>query len=193
MMRQAIVDALWHRGHEGIELEWRLGRKLNGAFLPGVDGELWNAVLAKYEKYDSRKTHVDTVEYIHADNSRRTVERGKLDTWMIKERIVHVDADETEHGCFRVSVAKEKPMHPPAHPAPLKFVRHKKRDSFFFKIWRLDCTLVTGNDPNGDLDNDESRYEVELELADPDALFMYTMEYIIEWGTQLACETLALR
>lgn len=180
-----VLDVLREYGHEGIEIEWRLGRHLDGTFHPGIPEGQWKAMLQKCESIqDVRVEKSSTIEHITHDHRKKIVHETGEVTWMSKHRLATFDANPD----FRVSIAQECPLEPLPDPAEgFSHTRHKRRTSFFYKIWRLDFTQVTSNDPT-QLDHDTETYEMELELISASSLFAYTTNYICDWATHFLNE-----
>lgn len=179
--KDIVLETLRTYGHQGLELEFRVGKKLE-TFVPGVSKDVWDGVKTRMDAFGYPQSIKTTVEHIRDDGLKKIEEEGSASvSWMTKERIVHVDSE-----TYRLSLAKETILKDPPSIRYHLFshTRYKHRISYFFKIWRLDLTKVTSNDPR-DLDNDQETYELELELADPTAFFVYTVDHILQWGSDV--------
>lgn len=184
--RDTLLEVLRRHGHHGLEIEWRIGRKLDREFVPGVSREEWTAVKNRMDAHGFQKEELVTVEHVARDGYKKIVYSDGRTTWMNKFRIAHLDAEE-----FRLSFAKEQFLHEPPKQQHQTIVhtRHKERITYFFKIWKVDMTRVTSNDPDN-LDNDMETFEIEIELADVGALFMYTVDHIVSWGEEVVARVM---
>lgn len=195
-VESALTDTLQTYGHHRLELEFRLGHRTGGRFLPGVTEAAWEALKHTLdcscgEGKAFEVVVADTVELISDDGSggKYVVDNtgAARPYWMHKRRLWDFDADTRSAWCCRTSASLEAvdPPHsqkPP--PAGHQFERHKRRWSYKHRCWSFDLTRVTGNLPH-QLDNDGVSYEVELELADPAELFARPTGELLEWGWKM--------
>jgi len=172
---------LMHYSADTLELEWRMGRQLPHAFVPGVSKRVFErcrSMLCASKSFE--RSCSDTTEQLAADHLKYVVDNvTKAGHWCKKTReFVHDTAT------VRMAVSSEV-FHGLGQPAgPFTGTRHKSRESFVHKCWRFDLTRVKSNH-HDDLDNDDEIFEVELELADRTALFVYTLDHLLAWGTAL--------
>lgn len=174
-------------GHPLLELEYRLGKQVGQKFIPGVSRESFKKIQHALE-YCVEATPLapqKTTEAITANGVKHIVER---DEWIHKVRLGNVDLGRIEPSApyvARASISIETPVQAPSPAAaqsdPVVCRRKKDRKSFQYKCWRYDLTSVA----NGEQDADDDVYEVEVELAHTDALFVYTVEHLVNWGAAL--------
>ena len=190
----ALVKALKTYGHERLELEFRLGHRAPGGFVPGVSEGAWDALKARLDQSCGegkafRLVTTDTRELISGDGSGAKYVIDKAGAtppfWMRKQRLWDVDRDTgTPWGC-RASASLEVVDPPQAQPRPPpgthRFERHKQRWSYRHRCWAFDLTRVASNLPH-QLDNDSVSFEVEMELADPSELFARPVPNLLEWA-----------
>ena len=181
-------------GHRRLELEFRLGHRTGGRFVPGVSETAWTALKQTLDasgSFDVAAT--STRELISDDGSggKYVVPSEGEPHWMHKKRLLDVDVDtDSSPWCCRTSVSLEEvdppgPQRPP--PSRHRFERHKERWSYRYRCWSVDLTRVASNLPH-QLDNDAMSYEVEIELADTSELFTRTRDAVLEWGWKLVTD-----
>lgn len=194
-LRAALAQVLRTYGRERLELEFRLGHRTAGKFVPGVSEAGWERLKCKLD--DGSLGHqvvvTDTRELICDDGSGgkyvvdTATQRGH---WMHKKRLHDLDMDTESPWCCRASLSLEV-VDPPERqrPAPPthRFERHKQRWSYGFKCWSIDLTRVVSNLPH-QLDNDGVSYEVEIELRDTAELFTRTLDDVLRWGWALVTD-----
>jgi hypothetical protein len=80
---------------------------------------------------------------------------------------------------------------PEGTPVPSRggFSRYKERRSYQHGCWSIDLTKVS---TTTDIDCDKWTYEVEIELADKEQLFVRPIGNILQWGNQVANDMLRL-
>jgi hypothetical protein len=190
-VRAALADALRAHGAGKVELEYRLGRMVGDAFVPGVAREAFATIQRLLDSNPAAiaKTTCDTHEMLNGTDARfvRTGEHA-AGAWVYKKKIASVTEGISMHDFVqRASVALEITDHPPppADAPPFKYHRTKKRTSYAWRGWRYDLTRVTSNLPHL-ADLDEEILEVEIELADTAMVYVYTLEHLVEWGRGLA-------
>lgn len=181
-IQKHLRDAVRRYGHHQVELEFRLGKQVGSKFISGVSEESFKkiqAALEKSQKLESLGTAV-TTESTTESGYRFTEE---TQSWMHKMALAKVPLGQLEkdiHSPYvgRASIGLEMSILPQnaPHGEPMVHRRCKERTSFKYKCWRFDLTMVS---------HDERVYEVEVELWDTGALFMYTVEYLVIWGTAL--------
>lgn len=190
-----IADALWaalfERGHDGLELEFRLGHVLSdGSFSPNIGKAQFDTLKAQLDagSFD-RIVHVETLEKIGSVKHVTTLAFSDgvgspplpPEYCMTKHRVfqtnfpVDTDSDSTPY-VARCSIAFETVV--PLQDPRARITRHKRRTRYVAKNWAFDLTEVTSN---ADVDSLET-YEVEIELLDPETVFDRTTEHIIATG-----------
>lgn len=199
-VRAALAQVLRTYGHDRLELEFRLGMRGGGAFVPGVSEARWEALKAQLDagSLGAGVVVTDTRELISDDGSggKYVVDctGARPGYWMHKKRLHNADFDTDSPWSCRTSMSLEvvdpadaaRPL-PTAH----RFERHKQRWSYPWKCWSIDLTRVVSNLPH-QLDNDGVSYEVEIELRDPAALFTRTTDDVLRWGWQLVTDMCGL-
>ncbi len=199
----SIAEALWNachqHGHQGLELEFRLGHVLaGGQFSPNVGRDQFTKLKAclddsqNFEKYE-----VETVEKIGNGIKHVTTLHFKesSDTnppppsyCMSKIKVAQVDfpADGSPY-TIRCSISAEDII--PVQHVHTQYTRHKKRSRYVYKkVWAFDLTEVVSNT---DVDSEES-FEVEIELLDSGILFECTMDHIARWGLTLVGDAIRM-
>lgn len=189
---QALAGTLKAYGHERLELEFRLGHLVAGAFVPGVSAGAWEALRQALDASTSFDVVVtDTRELIGDDGGKYVIDMTgqRPPHWMHKKRLWHMDADTDSTWCCRTAAALEVVDPPGRHQPPPghKFERRKERRSYRYKCWSFDLTKVVGNLPQ-QLDMEGVTHEVEIELADPAELFARPLPEVLEWGTRLVAD-----
>jgi len=191
-----IAEALWnaaHRhGHEGLELEFRLGHVLaGGQFSPNVGKDQFAKLRETLDASPTFKKYViETVEKI-AGGVKHVATLAIADSGtanppppsfcMTKTKVFQKDFSVSDKGPYtvRCGIAIEKVV--PLTQVATQLTRHKKRCRYVYKSWAFDLTEVVSNT---DVDTEES-FEVEIELLDTGVLFERTMDSIAERGLQL--------
>ncbi len=185
-----LLQAVSRTGIDHLELEWRLGHRGHTGFVPGLPETAWHRLSAALSAAGHQWTDSRSTEYVDPRSGAKFVvwEDGRTH-WKTKERLVTADVD----GAVRMSAAleTERPADPSSYaPVPGVFTRHKERRSFMVdRSWSVDLTRVASS---ADIDADVCAFEVEIELRDPDMLFVRPVENVVQWGTALAREMLHL-
>lgn len=187
-------------GRERLELEFRLGHRIAGKFVPGVAEERWTGLKDQLDRATPRHFELvtsETRELISNDGSggKYVIPTNDKPFWMHKKRLSDLDIDTDGPWCCRASMSLEvvdtAEQQKPA-PTGHVFERHKQRWSYRYRCWSLDLTRVVSNLPH-QLDNDGVSYELEIELRDTSELFARPMDLVLEWGWDLVtdmCELL---
>lgn len=151
---------------ENIEFEMRLGKINTGTFDTDIGEEKFNKILRGLEKYAKwEEVKETTTSVYYKDSIRTSIDEETDEATTVMKKSISKNNFNLEDLPFdvRFSVAKEIPVD---YNDEMDQIRSKKRKSFIRKNLSIDMTVVSG-DPN-DLDcEDESRYEVELEIIDP--------------------------
>lgn len=211
--RAQLAGALRTYGRERLELEFRLGHRAHGKFVPGVSEAGWERLKARLDAAAAKGTSVREVVVVEqrellSDDGSGAKYVIPVDTggppagapyWMHKKRLADVDDVGVDTGSpwsCRCSVSLEE-IDPPRRqrPAPApgahRFERHKRRWSYKYRCWSLDLTRVTSNLPD-QLDNDSVSYEVEIELEDTAELFCRHADNLMEWAWTLVLDACAM-
>lgn len=185
-------------GHRRLELEFRLGQRTGGRFVPGVSETAWTALKQSLDASTSFSVATTTTRELISDDGsggKYVVPAEGPPFWMHKKRLMDVDVDTESPWCCRASVSLEEVDSPRANkrpgPARHKFERQKQRWSYRYRCWSVDLTRVASNLPH-QIDNDAMSYEVEIELADTSELFTRTRESVLEWGWKLVTDMCAI-
>jgi hypothetical protein len=190
-----LRDVLHEQGHLNVEFEVRIGKLVNNKYVAGVSRTKFQHILQFLENSPAFvKKEKTTLEKLNGTDAKFIIENGDEahGKWFYKKKVYSALCSDAGEGLIpRVSVAIEGHDHTPPPPgsAPYKYHRLKKRTSFKHKCWSVDLTRVTSNLP-GQFDNDEEIHEIEVELADTEAYFVYTIDYLVEWGVHLIHEIL---
>lgn len=197
-VEKALASALKTYGHERLELEFRLGHRGTGGFVPGVSRGAWEALKAKLDASCGpdgpfRLVTTDTRELISGDGSGAKYVMdstgGAPAYWMRKKRLWDLDQDAGEGPWSCRASASLEVVDAASRPAPTshRFERHKQRWSYRHRCWSFDLTRVASNLPH-QLDNDGVSYEVELELVDASELFARPVPNLLEWAHTLVAD-----
>lgn len=198
-VRAGLARVLKTYGRDRLELEFRLGHRAGGRFVPGVAEPGWrrlkdalDAAVASDSSEVAAVIESDTRELLCDDVSgakyvTETASDGGF--WMHKKRLHDYDLD-TGHpwGC-RASLSLEV-VDPPESQAPApapgahRFERRKQRWSYRYRCWSFDLTRVVSNLPH-QLDSEGVGFEVEIELRDTGELFARPAAEVLAWGWRL--------
>ena len=184
---ERMLQAVARTGVDALELEWRLGYRGHAGFVPGLPEPAWHRLSAALTAAGHAWTDSRCTEYVDPRSGAKYVVHDDGRTvWKTKERLLTVDVDQA----VRMAAAREteRPADPSSYtPVPGVFKRFKERRSFVVACWSVDLTRVASS---ADIDSDVCSFEVEIELRDPDILFVRPMDNVIQWGTALAHEML---
>jgi len=202
---RTLAGVLKTYGRDRLELEFRLGQRSGGKFVPGVSEDGWQRLKDQLDASSAMTCEASTTrELIPGNDGAKYVvpcappgaDQPAKPFWMHKKRLQDIDGD-TRHAPWscRASMSLEVVDRPAARQAPqdCKFERHKQRWSYTYKCWSIDLTRVMSNLPH-QLDNDAVSFEVEIELVDTSEFFARPMEDIVRWGLRLVddmCRMLA--
>jgi hypothetical protein len=170
-IKQRISSTYAQHGTKNVELEARFGRKTDKGFVPGVTREVFNRIQSYFDSR-AQVTITRSTDYISKE-LRKTVTtpvEGNPETIYIqKERLWN--EEDTNYG-IRYSMSGEYPINPLYFEPDI--IREKTRYSYlvFKNTVRVDMTIVNmvrGVQGKSERD-DKTRYEVEIELIDPQGL-----------------------
>ena len=156
---------------EGVEFEFRLGRMNGRKFDSNIGQEFFQKIantLTSNTSWNAQEM-LHTTEYSKKKSNVRQILDEKTDTETFIEKKRIKDITYTVDGMkldFRFSVSQEIPLTNQETMEDCDFVREKKRTSRHHKNWKFETTQVEGGDIDPD-DENQVRYEVELEVKDP--------------------------
>jgi hypothetical protein len=196
-----VKNVLATHGHRGVELEFRLGRSFGNRFVSGVSKEGWTKITRALEKSHEFVSVPELVtresilsggwKQVTFDNETVPPQwnhKQKVDTFEV------LDILPDSPWAVRASLSLEKVEKcPPASVRegkvePTGYVRNKKRLSYTYSCWSIDMTRVQSNLPG----HDDETFEVEIELADQEAFFTYTVDHIVTWAQCLVKDMIEL-
>lgn len=175
-VRRALRTYDWRT----VELEFRMGRNTGTCFDPDVGHARFRDIKARADAWAADAT--DPLAYLGCMN---TVERsvgdlracsGDVRSVGRKRRVADVDYPA---GRLSVSLEADEPADTPVPPGG--HLRRKCRHSYAAGPWRIDLTRVMAS---ADVDCDDARYEVEVELADRDELFRVPLSELLAVGAR---------
>jgi len=196
-----VKNVLATHGHRGVELEFRLGRSFGNRFVSGVSREGWTKITRALEESHEFVSVPELVtrESILSGGWKQVTfddetvppqwnHKQKVDTFEV------LDILPDSPWAVRASLSLENVEKCP--PAPVRegkveasgYVRNKKRLSYTYKCWSIDMTRVQSNFPG----HDDETFEVEIELADQEAFFTYTVDHIVMWAQCLVKDMIEL-
>lgn len=186
----ALKKALATYGHTRLELEFRIGRVVNGKFVPGVTKQAFDAISETLATLPQQ--HVNTTETIYRDCKRILDHDSQTVSVLHKKRIHTSDADAgIGPWNVRASISLEEPGALEDLKGTSTYERVKRRVRYSTKGWAIDLTRVASNLPQ-DLDSDSETYEVEIELLDVDCLFTRTVMEVLQWGFKISKDMIQL-
>jgi SAM-dependent methyltransferase len=179
-----LIDSTYTQYNDGsVEMEARFGVNTRNGFKPGVTRQVFNRIRDYFEN-KSTPQQSQTTDYI-GKNVRKTVTNPIGDgspeiIWIQKTRLWN--QDDPNYG-IRYSMSREINIDPVPNFTP-DIIREKNRYSYYVYngTVRIDITMVnmvqnvqnTGNvttyQGEKKTNQDETKYEVELELLDPRGL-----------------------
>lgn len=174
-LTRAFLETAYTYGVDGIELEFRL---------PLVHRSLVERVTALLERTPAFRDlgTVETKEEYSGGDARRVTSADGTVRTLYKRRIDKAAIDGPVVGT--VSLERWMDGEPP-HDQSFPTYRKKTRRRFAHRCWEVHLTSFQTNDPRLS-DQDGLLYDIELEL-DPasDELFVYTVDYMVQWGVSL--------
>jgi hypothetical protein len=191
-MNLDVASALWTaantHGHEGIELEFRVGHMLPTGFSSNIGKDNFETLRRRLDASSafSRIVDVETVEIVGGSMKHvTTVSLADPDPkpppppfCMTKTGTFRREF-ETAQFTVRCSIAVETSV--PLRVVSSRLTRRKRRRRYMYKCWAFDLTEVVST---ADVDTEET-YEVEIELVDTGMLFERTMVAMVDWGLAL--------
>ena len=178
-------DSVFRNGPEGVEIEFRLGRRVGANFEAGVPEQAWLAIKERLDASQFAQSYKETRE-LQDDTGKYVadVSGAEQPYWMHKTKLHAVDLDTGSAWVVRAAIALEAVERPAMEPHAPTFSRHKKRWKYAHECWTFDLTRVRSNCPD-QLDSDTDIFEVEVELADTSVLFRRPLDNVLQWGWQL--------
>jgi len=169
-----LVKPLFHKHKNAphVEMEFRLGNMHNNMFDTNVGSDIFHRIMEGLEQYKDweKKTIEETSVYYK--NTLRYIINEETEETMCINKIPVVKETVRLHGLYpfdvRFAISSEVPCeHNPEEV--MENSKSKKRYSFVRKNLSIDMTIISGQ--SDDLDcEDESLYQVELEIIDPLAI-----------------------
>jgi hypothetical protein len=157
-----------HKMTTNAEFELRLGKMNNKMFDTNVGKDTFSRILRALEKYKEWERVTETHNSVFYKGNTRVIVDEKTDdtqcmvkTPIVKENLVL----EGRPLDVRFALSTEEPCEQNDDDV-MDFVRIKKRKSFLRKNLTIDMTRVSGQSEDPD-DEEDERYEIELEIVDP--------------------------
>lgn len=166
------------------EVEIRIGHAVQRGkggkkFVPGLDREMFMKVFGTLLYGNGcweRQLRVKETDYVLGETRVSVNDVGEVVGSMVKRQVAAIDVDAA--GCpfdFRVGVSREAPVELTREEADEVIKnygvrRAKDRQSFKYKHWRYDMTMVTHSGRGDDVDPEDRAemtnvtYEIELEI-----------------------------
>jgi hypothetical protein len=167
-----------HKNEEHIEVEIRLGKHNGSLFDTNVGKETFERVLKGLKKYDgweSVKTTTTDVYYDDTNSVRISSDEDTGEQTMIQKIKVLKEDFKCEPLDVRVSISREIPT---TGQYEMDRKRNKLRHSFVRKNLSIDMTISTGDTVDMDAEDDSS-YQIELEIIKPDDVTSYNQLFNI--------------
>lgn len=186
----ALRKALATYGHNRLELEFRIGRVVNGKFVPGVTKQAFDAISETLASLPQET--INTTETIYRD-CKRILDHDTQTVSVLHKKRIHTSDVDSGIGPWsvRASISLEEPGAPEDLKGTSTFERVKRRVRYSTKGWAIDLTRVASNLPQ-DLDSDSETYEVEIELLEVDCLFTRTNMEVLLWGLKISHDMIRL-
>jgi hypothetical protein len=167
-----------HKNEEHIEVEIRLGKHNGSLFDTNVGKETFERVLKGLKKYDgweSVKTTTTDVYYDDTNSVRISSDEDTGEQTMIQKIKVLKEDFKYEPLDVRFSISREIPT---TGQYEMDRKRNKLRHSFVRKNLSIDMTISTGDTVDMDAEDDSS-YQIELEIIKPDDVTSYNQLFNI--------------
>lgn len=164
-----------HQNTPNVEIEMRLGKINRGTFDSNVGKEKFEKIkngLNKYKGWEKIKKSNTTCYYF--SNNRRMIydEEADTQTVQLKKRILNENLNLTGRPLdVRFSISTEK-SYDGEISEEADFARTRNRTSYIRKNLSIDLTVVQGQQDDPDAE-DDTTYEVELEIIDPKGVGNY--------------------
>lgn len=175
-----------------VEFELRLGKvirtstKGTGKFDTNVGKETFERILNGLKQYQGWESTKETNVDIFYDGNKRYIFEGDSDECVAVTKKKHNNLDinlENKPFDIRFGVATETPIKKPEVPGEAD-QKTRKRCSFIRKNLSIDMSIISGGgafDPDME---DESVYQVELEIIDPSKVKTVDDLYKICWKVE---------
>lgn len=156
-----VIDR--YRDVPNVEIEVRLGWKGSARFDTDVGETFFESIRDTLQSCDVM-TKVSQESDVYTSGILRKVMNGERVDIHKKKRLEIVDFDilGTPYDA-RVSVCQEIPVRT-TKPLEWSFLRHRRRSSYLYKMWRYDLTKCTLANPVDEYAESLDTYEIELEL-----------------------------
>lgn len=162
-----LFDA--HKDKPYVEFELRLGRHNGKAFDTDVGKSTFDAIVKALQAYPEWEEVGNTNTEVYTSGNIRMVVNEEADTQEVhsKTRLDKIDLHIKDSPFdARFSVALETPMPDFDTDIEMEYVRIRSRTSFIRKNLSIDCTVIKGEDPDPDAE-DDTKYQIEMEIIDP--------------------------
>lgn len=158
-----VIDR--YRDVPNVEIEVRLGWKGRDRFDTNVGETFFEGIRETLQSSDVLKKVSQESNVYTSGILRKVVTRGERDDVHKKKRLEVLDFDilGTPYDA-RVSVCQEIPVRTTTKPLEWSFLRHRRRSSYLYKMWRYDLTMCTLANPVDEYAESLVTYEIELEL-----------------------------
>lgn len=157
---------------KNVEMEFRFGKIHNKKFEPAIPKNSYDRILKglfKYKDWENVKKSETSVYYKKDKRIIVDDETGDQDI-MSKKNIQNTNHDlDKSPFDIRFSVSTETPVEDDGDDDVMDHVRVKSRTSFIRKNLSIDITKVSGEPTDID-EEEESKYEVEFEIIDPNKI-----------------------
>ena len=195
-----IVQTL--RETKSGELELRIGKKIDGKFVSGVDYETFQEIhndLMSCDSIQKEETWHETMDVFFDYNKkefRTRVKYSNTTMMVVPETVVKKKIKQCHASCdnyeFRISLSSEQKCNKEDLPPIVdpKYIRLKHSKNFYIikndtKIWRIDIRKSWAADDRTSVEkkqhNEPPNYEIECELVDiNNYLNSKTNNYILE-------------
>lgn len=157
-----------YKNTTNVEIEMRLGNMFNGHFDSNIGRDVFEKINRRLLKYNGWESYNETADVVYnKDNYRMIIDENTDEqTHIEKTRIVNKNFKLAPFD-MRMSVSTEVPCK--EKDTEMDGCRSRRRRSFIRKNLRIDLTEVSG-DPDDLDDEQDTQYQVELEIIDPTLL-----------------------
>ena len=156
-----------------IEIEFRFGKINNSLFDTNVGKDIFDKIMCGLKQYSSwEKIQKSNTSVYYKGNIRMSInDNDETDIHTVeKKSVLKQDFKLSSHIMdIRLAVSTETVLPASSNHGVddiMDFIRVKNRVSFIRKNLRIDMTIVQGDTCDID-DENENRYEIELEIIDP--------------------------
>ena len=179
-----------HKSLPNLEVELRLGKKNGNMFDTNIGERKFSMIKTALENFKDweQVTHSSVTSYFSDGKRCDYNDNTEESTVIIKKKILKIDhVLPNEPLDIRFAMAQEIPASEFDDSA--EFSRQKKRTSYIRNNLSIDLTKVSGDCEDMD-DENEYKYEVELEIIDPKKISSNRELYNIIYKIQCILKTL---